>query len=193
MWGSIFQQQLCVQFWFEINIAFWSKECGQHLFRALETYTKKWSPQIMSTESRALVDYEDRERPVLNEMDLERNFELVKEVLSACLEFTLVLNPSTDQKEIPFLAEFEAWIHWESWTNIFHLVAYASSLSWDFLSPFLLTLSHIRAGRPHCCWYPWGAISMLPCITNEEGRARYANLWWQNVWCNENAYLHSTI
>lgn len=65
----------------------------------------------MSTETRALVGYEDRERPVLNEMDLERNFELVKEVLSACLEFTLVLNPSKDQKEIPFLAEFEAWIH----------------------------------------------------------------------------------
>jgi len=62
----------------------------------------------MSTPERALVAWGERQRPVVLEEDVEKNFSLLKELSMACCEKTLGQPLDDDVKEIPFLADFEA-------------------------------------------------------------------------------------
>lgn len=60
----------------------------------------------MSSPERVMVHFTERDRQVCMESDLEKNFLLRKEMISACLEYNLVMKPA--KNEIPFLAEIEA-------------------------------------------------------------------------------------
>ena len=77
-----------------------------HIFHGLKAFADKMGPNIMASDDRALVDFSPRSRPVVTEVDLEKNFTLVKEMVGCCMEFTF-LKPEV-KHEIPHLADFEA-------------------------------------------------------------------------------------
>lgn len=62
----------------------------------------------MKDESRALISWPERERPIVLETDLEQNFQICKEMIIACMEKSLEYGLDDDVKEVPNLAEFEA-------------------------------------------------------------------------------------
>lgn len=62
----------------------------------------------MSTPERALISWSERQRPIVQEEDLESNFALIKEIMIACGEKLLEQPFDDNAKEIPNLADFEA-------------------------------------------------------------------------------------
>ena len=95
-----------------------SKACSQRLYMALEKHTRSRGPTIMASQEREVVTFENRDRQVMMEQDLETNFELVRECIYVCMEMSLQLPPREDGKfnEIPNLSEFEAGLGNNYWT-----------------------------------------------------------------------------
>lgn len=85
-----------------------SKAMGLRLFEALQNYANHFGPGIMTSPTRELVIFPERERPVITETDLEDNFPLIKEMALCCFEHVSQHTDMTS-KEVPVLADFEAW------------------------------------------------------------------------------------
>ena len=81
-----------------------AKAVGLKLHHGLMVATSKRGPSIMKSEDREIVQFQERDRQVINENDLEVNFDLVKEAIYGSLEGSLALG---SKHEIPFLADFE--------------------------------------------------------------------------------------
>lgn len=85
-----------------------SEATGLHLFESLKRHCERYGPSIMNNESRALLSWPERERPIVLETDLEENFQICKEMIIACMEKTLEYDLDDEVKGVPNLAEFEA-------------------------------------------------------------------------------------
>ena len=68
----------------------------------------------MKSDEREVVYFHQRDRQVITEGDLETNYDLVKEVVYASLESSLMPGART---EVPLLADFEARFFWASPQN----------------------------------------------------------------------------
>lgn len=124
-------------------------------------HSQRWGSTIMASPEKQLVNFPDRDRPVVTENDLETNYELLKELTFACFEHSL---KGTSKHEIPVLADFEA-----GYINTFFTLRY---LTWCFLCHFLYSTpvenSKLKC-RGRCCCFPYASISMWIIITEEEG------------------------
>ena len=73
----------------------------------------------MASPEKQLVHFPERDRPVVTEVDLETNYELVKEMTYACFEQSL---NGTSKNEIPVLSDFEAG--YIIFSDIFYIYIY---------------------------------------------------------------------
>ena len=73
----------------------------------------------MASPEKQLVHFPERDRPVVTEVDLETNYELVKEMTYAC--FAQSFN-GTSKNEIPCLSDFEAG--YIIFSDIFYIYIY---------------------------------------------------------------------
>ena len=78
---------------------------GQKLFEALKTYGNKHAETIRVDQTRSIVQWSARERAIVDENDLDRNYELVRDVIYALWEYWL---DTTWEKEVPNLFDFES-------------------------------------------------------------------------------------
>ena len=115
----------------------------------------------MQTDSRALVELSERERPIVLESDLELNFPLCKEVCIACMEKSLEL-PSTDMKEIPYLSDFEAGL-----CSLHMPYAHPNYRIYEYLNPRC---------RGHCYFFLCEATSTPTTIAEGGAKVTFANL-----------------
>lgn len=78
---------------------------GQKLFEALKTYANKHAETIKLDQTRSIVQWCARDRAAVDENDLEKNYELVRDVVYALWEHWL---GTTWEKEVPNLFDFES-------------------------------------------------------------------------------------
>ena len=78
---------------------------GQKLFDALKSYANKHAEKIKLDGARSIVQWCSRDRSIVEEGDLERNYELVRDVVYVLWEHWLTM---TWEKEVPYLAIFES-------------------------------------------------------------------------------------
>ena len=82
-----------------------SKAVGMKIHHGLMAFASKRGPSIMKSEDREVTFFRERDRQVINEGDMDTNFDLVKEAVYASMESWLVGN---SKHEIAVLADFEA-------------------------------------------------------------------------------------